>query len=354
MADGIAHNGPSREQLIHALYEAAELEHNLMCTYLYAAFSLKSADEGLSPAEADAVSRWRRSIIDVAIEEMGHLSAVWNITAALGGQPRFGRGNFPLDLGYLPAGIVVKLAPFSEDVLQHFVFLERPEGSDEPEGKGFEPERVFTRVGVGKHLTPMAIDYETVGVFYQNLGKLLRDFSAKHGESAAFSGDPALQLSPSEIDLGGARPVLCLKTALQAFDAIVAQGEGAFAESENSHFNRFVQIREEYRALKAGNPEFDPAWPAAVNPVLRRPPKPEGRVWLENEDAVATVDLANACYQLMLRLIGYSYVIPRPHPEKGLAVDIAISLMRAVTFLGERAARLRAGPSNPHCNAGMS
>jgi CDGSH-type Zn-finger protein/uncharacterized Fe-S cluster protein YjdI len=354
MADGIAHNGPSREQLIHALYEAAELEHNLMCTYLYAAFSLKSADEGLSAGEADAVSRWRRSIIDVAIEEMGHLSAVWNITAALGGQPRFGRGNFPLDPGYLPAGITVKLAPFNEDVLQHFIFLERPEGSDEPEGKGFEPERIFKRVGVGKHLTPMAIDYETVGVFYHGLGTLLRDFSAKHGESAAFSGDPALQLSPSEIDLGGAKPVLCLKTALLAFDAIVAQGEGASADSENSHFQRFAQIRDEYRKLKAANPKFEPAWPAAVNPVLRRPPSPEGKVWLENADAVATVDLANASYQLMLRLIGYSYAIARPHPEKGLAVDLAISLMRAVTFLGERAARLKAGPSNPDCNAGMS
>lgn len=33
-------NPNSREALIHALYEAAELEHNLMCTYLYAAFSL--------------------------------------------------------------------------------------------------------------------------------------------------------------------------------------------------------------------------------------------------------------------------------------------------------------------------
>ncbi len=354
MAHGIAPAGPSREQLIHALYEAAELEHNLMCTYLYAAFSLKSAGEGLSPAEEDAASRWRRSIIDVAIEEMGHLSAVWNITAAIGGQPRFGRGNFPLDPGYLPAGIVVKLAPFGDDVLQHFVHLERPEGSDEPDGEGFEPERVFKRVGVGKHLTPMAIDYETVGDFYQSIGKLLRDFSQLHGESAAFSGDPALQLSPSEIDLGGAKPVLCLKTALQAFDAIVTQGEGASEDSENSHFNRFVKIREEYRGLKAANPAFDPAWPAAVNPVLRRPPKPEGRVWLENDDAVATVDLANACYQLMLRLVAYSYVIPRPHPEKGVAVDLGIALMRVVTFLGERAARLKAGPSNPQCNAGMS
>jgi hypothetical protein len=32
-----------REILINALYEASELEHNLMCTYLYAAFSLKAA-----------------------------------------------------------------------------------------------------------------------------------------------------------------------------------------------------------------------------------------------------------------------------------------------------------------------
>jgi len=79
-------SAPSREQALHALYEAAELEHCLMCTYLYAAFSLKSSvDEGLTPAQLDAVSRWRRAILQVATEEMGHLVAVWNITVALGG-----------------------------------------------------------------------------------------------------------------------------------------------------------------------------------------------------------------------------------------------------------------------------
>src|SRR6185295_1734882 len=97
---------PSREQLIHRLYEAAELEHNLMCTYLYAAFSLKSGTgEGLSAAEADATARWRSVILRVAIEEMGHLAAVWNITSALGASPRFGRANFPLDPGALPASV---------------------------------------------------------------------------------------------------------------------------------------------------------------------------------------------------------------------------------------------------------
>ncbi len=36
--------GTQREHVIGALYEAAELEHNLMCTYLYAAFSLKGGE----------------------------------------------------------------------------------------------------------------------------------------------------------------------------------------------------------------------------------------------------------------------------------------------------------------------
>jgi hypothetical protein len=39
---------PSRERLLYLLTEAAEIEHNLMCCYLYAAFSLRTdAGEGL-------------------------------------------------------------------------------------------------------------------------------------------------------------------------------------------------------------------------------------------------------------------------------------------------------------------
>ena len=36
-----------REAVLHALYEAAELEHNLMCTYLYAAFSMRTRPESV-------------------------------------------------------------------------------------------------------------------------------------------------------------------------------------------------------------------------------------------------------------------------------------------------------------------
>ena len=346
---------PTRERLLHALYEAAELEHNLMCTYLYAAFSLREGeDEGLSPREASAVARWRRAILGVAVDEMGHLTAVWNITAALGGSPRFGRGNFPLDPGGLPASVVVKLAAFNEQVLQHFIHLERPVGSDEADGADFKPEFAFKRGTRPARLMPMGVDYDTVGTFYQRLSDDLSRFVSLVGESAAFCGDPALQLSSAEVDLGGAKPVICAKTALAAFTAIVEQGEGAPVVSAGSHYQTFISIRAEMAELKQHNPDFVPAFPAATNPVQRTPMRPSGRVWIEDEVAAATVDLANTAYGLMLRLIAYTYVVPRPAPEKALTLDLALALMRSVTGLGERAARLPAGPSNPHCNAGMS
>jgi len=345
----------SREALVHQLYEAAELEHNLMCTYLYAAFSLKSGTaEGLSAQEADATARWRQTILHVAIEEMGHLTAVCNITAALGGSPRFGRMNFPLDTGGLPASVVVRLAPFSEAVLQHFIYLERPLGSAEPDGEGFKSDFIFTR-GVGRpRVTPMPIDYDTVGAFYTNLSENLAKFVARVGEKEAFCGDRNLQISRKEIDFQGCDPVFCAKTALAAFEAIVSQGEGASEENPDSHYCRFLHIREELQALRAANPAFEPAYPAAVNPVLRRPVRAGLRVWLENEDAAVTVDVANSAYMLMLRLLSHSYLLPRPHPGKALCVDLALGLMRAMAPLAEQAARLPAGPSNPGCNAGMS
>jgi len=343
----------TREQLIHALHEAAELEQNLMCTYLYAAFSLKDAGEELNAEEEAAVKRWRRAILDIAIDEMGHLAAVWNITAAVGGSPRVGRGNFPIDPGYLPAGVVVKLAPFSLDVLQHFIHLERPATADEPDGGGFE-HAAFQRGRAASFLTPMSFDYDTVGEFYRTIEGSLAVMAGRLGEGGLFCGDPALQLSPGEVGLKGAHVVRCSETAVAALAVIVTEGEGAPEGSPNCHFARFRQILEEYRALLAKNPNFAPAHPAAVNPVLRRPPGISGRIWIEDEETASIVDLANATYQTVLRLLGYSYNVPSPDAEKRLAVGLGIGLMKAVTFLAESAARRPSGPSTPDCNGGMS
>jgi hypothetical protein len=66
-----------REQLIYLLTEAAEIEHGLMCSYLYAGWSLKQRiDEGITQPQLDAVDRWRKQIHGVAMEEMLHLALV--------------------------------------------------------------------------------------------------------------------------------------------------------------------------------------------------------------------------------------------------------------------------------------
>jgi CDGSH-type Zn-finger protein/uncharacterized Fe-S cluster protein YjdI len=345
----------SREQLLHTLYEAAELEHTLMCTYLYAAWSLKDGTaEGLTETQSGHLARWKHDILRVAIEEMSHLVSVWNITIALGGAPRIGRYNFPLEPGTLPASLVVRLAPFNRDTLQHFIFLERPADSAEPDGAGFASARRFLRGNTLARYTPMPDDYETVGAFYASLATQLTDFVAAQGEARAFVGDPSLQLSGAAFGLPQARAVICAKTALAAFDAIVAQGEGATLDMESSHYWRFLSVRDSLDELLREDPDFKPAHPAATNPVLRSPARAEGRVWIEDAAAVATVDLANAGYGLMLRLLAYVYAVPSTDIRKQVMTQLSLGLMRAISPLAEAAARLPAGPSNPGCNAGMS
>ena len=86
-----------REELLFLLSEAAEFEHAVMCSYLFAAMSLKrSVDETLTAEELLIVTRWRRLIISVAVEEMLHLALVNNLITAFGGSGHLGRPNFPV------------------------------------------------------------------------------------------------------------------------------------------------------------------------------------------------------------------------------------------------------------------
>ena len=99
----------SREQLLAWLGEAAEIEHNLMCCYLYAMFSLKrSRVENLTEAELTAVTRWRGVLRGIALEEMTHLTLVSNLMSAVGGAPHFIRPNFPVSPGAYPADVVIE------------------------------------------------------------------------------------------------------------------------------------------------------------------------------------------------------------------------------------------------------
>ena len=340
---------PNREQLLYTLTEAAEIEHNLMCCYLYAAWSLKTEPDDDVDAETRAeIAKWSRAIIDIAIDEMTHLALVANLMNAVGGVAHFGRPNFPIAPGMLPAGLVVRLAPFNADTLQHFIYLERPEGSDEPDAQSFVCDLAYERGQHGLKLTPAAQDYLTVGHLYRSVEDGLRALVARDGVDRVFIGDPALQVGPDTVTMTGLIAVTNLETACQALETIVEQGEGASDHSETSHFQRFVDIRE---ALKA-RPGLQPAYPAATNPVMRHPPFPEGRVWVSRDDARGVIDLGNAAYNHMLRCLSQGFAATDT-AEKKLMVNTAIDLMMAVMPLGQELARLKANDED-ECNAGLS
>lgn len=346
----------TREELIYLLAEAAAIEHNLMCTYLYAAWSLKrGTEDGLTTEEADAVRRWRNAIVSVAVEEMTHLTLACNLTSAVGGAPHFSRPNFPVPPGYHPDGVVVALAPFSRAALDHFIFLERPEGIDEADSSEFPHPAHYERRYVAGSLMPSAQDYNTVGHLYRSIRHGLAVLSRHLGERVLFCGDSASQLGPDDVSLQGVRIVTDLASAEAAIDTIIEQGEGAPSHRDDSHYTRFLAVRAELDRLSAARPGFEPAFPAAHNPVLRPPLDPDGRVFIESEEAAHALDLANAVYGHMLRCLVQSYGRgAEGEAGKHLYAGIGTDLMPLLDALGGHLATLPAGPSHPGIHAGMT
>jgi CDGSH-type Zn-finger protein/uncharacterized Fe-S cluster protein YjdI len=345
----MAESAPSREQLLYWLHEAAEIEHNLMCCYLYAAFSLKRVDPAWSSAQADAVQRWRDAILSVVYEEMAHLALVGNLMSALGGTPNFNRPNFPVDSGPYPAGFVIRLQPFSAETVEHFKFLERPSHQQVAEGAGFEPRKHYRRTVPEGRLSPGARDYATVGELYALIEDALQAACAAAGERALFCGDPALQLDAQLAPLNGVAPVTDLASACRAIETIVAQGEGAGSENEDSHFCRFSRIADELAQLTAADPSFQPAWPAATNPVMNMPLQDSGRVHVDEPRIARWLDIGNALYTTSLRCLvqGFAATTRR---EKAVWLGASFALMRSLTPVGEGlAARpARQAADTPH------
>ena len=345
-----------RPELHYLLAEAAEIEHGLMGCYLYAAYSLKDGEaDGLAPDEAAAVARMRQVLIDVARDEMTHLALVANLLTATGGSPHWQRANFPVSPGYHPAGVVVSLAPFDHATLDHFLYLERPEGVTLPDGEGFSAARSYDRPIQRGRLVPTAQDYETVGHLYRGIRAGLTALAEKHGEGALFCGNPRAQIGSDLIPLHGLSTVTDLASALVAIDTIVTQGEGSPAHHETSHYQRFLSLQTEFAALSAKNPSFCPAHAAARNPVMRKPPQPEGLVWVCREPAASLLDLGNAIYALMLR--GLDILFSHPVDDldvRDALVAGALTPMRVLHPIASYLPRLPATADDQGPRAGLT
>jgi CDGSH-type Zn-finger protein/uncharacterized Fe-S cluster protein YjdI len=344
----------TREQLTYLLTEAAEIEHGLMCSYLFAAYSLRTNDEALSPERRAQLLQWRRTILGVAQEEMTHLALVSNLLSALGSAPHFGRPNFPVAPGYHPAGIVVSLAPFDPATLEHFIYLERPEGSASPEGAGYEHLSYRRGMAAGR-LVPSAQDYATVGQLYHGIRDGFARLAGSLGDAALFVGDPRLQIGPDHFPMAGLCKVRSLADAERALDTIVRQGEGAAVADPKSHYARFSSIRVEYDALLAKDPDFVAARPVAHSPVMRRPPVPAGLVWVDAEPAATILDLGNAAYMLMLRSLATVFSpLALDDATRHAASEMTLLAMHVVAPIAEYLTTQPASTTVPNVTAGLT
>ncbi len=346
-----------REELLYLLCEAAEFEHTVMCSYLYTLWTLKrDVSEGVTAAELQAIERWRRSLRQIALEEMLHLSLVNNILAAVGASPHLWRPEFPVRPGRFPADIVMKLSPFCEATIDHFLYIERPEGIEMADGAGFDHEAHYHRAQRPDLLSPTAQDYVSQGHLYHGAINGLARLVEACGEDDVFVGHGEAQVSAAEFGLPGLFKVTDLASAKRAIEEIVLQGEGAPAHRDNSHYARFAAIKEELLALKKARPEFQPARTAATNPILC-PSHVSGNDVTRVVDPLASkvVDLGNAIYALTMRVFAQIFS-PAPLPRE-MRVELSVAateLMYLTRIVGEAATLLPADPSKPGVMAGLT
>jgi hypothetical protein len=346
----------NRKTLTYLLCEAAELEHGLMCEYLYAAFSLKTRpDDGLTPEQLEAVDRWRGVILAVAAQEMLHWALVNNVLTAVGSAPYVARPHMPHQAKGYPAGVQLALVPFGERALRHFLYLERPEGLEIADADGFDPAGPALPIMAETDIVPWGQEFSTVGHLYRSIQAGIHRLAEKRGEEGLFIGPTDAQATPESFRWPELVPITDTASASKAIDDIVAQGEGARGDWSDAHYGRFLAVLEELQALTAADPAFAPAHPvvgAGARPVDGVVPD----FLITDPVTIAVSDLFNVNYDLILQLlVRYFASLGETREQLDLLAETAVHLMFAVIKpLGSLLAELPVGPEHPGATAGAN
>jgi hypothetical protein len=327
-----------------------------MCEYLYAAFSLKStAGPGLRADQLAAVERWRRVIFGIAGEEMLHWAMVQNLLTAVGSAPYVSRPHMPHQARGYPPGVQVRLLAFGEAALQHFVYLERPEGMEGADAEGFRPAGPPPAPMRPEEVIPRGQDFATVGHLYRSIERGLAYLADKFGEGRLFIGPAFQQADETVFGWPDLRPITDLAGAGRAIERIVEQGEGARGDWADAHYGRFLAVLEDYRAMRREDPAFEPAHPVAAA-ALRGVEGFEPDVYISDPGTGGCSDLFNAVYELLLQMIARYFAFGHETPEqRQVLAHTAVGLMFGVVKpLGLLLAALPVGPDHPDVTAGAS
>lgn len=299
----------SREQLVFLLMQAAELEHGLMCEYLFAQWTLKqSTDERVTARQLELIEAWREAIGGVVMQEMLHLALATNLLTALGAPPHLDRPNFPILSGWYPPGVQIALVPFGERALRHFIYLERPEGMMLEDAEGFRALDAAEPLTDGRSLMAVQQDFATVGQLYHAIETGFAMLVERDGTAEVFLGSPHTQADAEAFRWPEIISVTDLASVGRAIDAIVEQGEGARGDWREAHFGIFSRVLEELRAARVEDPSFEPARevvPAYVHQV----DDADAPVAMITNDLTARVaDLFDAAYEATLMALTRYFV----------------------------------------------
>src|SRR5713226_1959348 len=160
-----------RAELISLLHRAAEIEHCLLLSYLYAACSLRSTPQEFETdangqpnkrraVQFELVHGWKQKIVTTAVEEMLHLHYVQCLLRALGERPHFAlpardaSGDWVVPAWNIDpdapdesaAGTRIILGVVTPDQLQQFITYEATDAVEKHELRGDEITKLFVRL----------------------------------------------------------------------------------------------------------------------------------------------------------------------------------------------------------------
>jgi len=327
---------------VFLLQTAAEIEHSLMIQYLYAAYSLSEGPyKGAPPANAIQLARkWRRTVLGVAREEMGHLLTVQNLLHFIGGPLTFQREDFPYRSLLYPFQFVQE--PLTKDSLAKYIVAEMPAA----------PAENLTEIKARASKAASGSMINRVGILYALLADIFAD--ATKLEDPDLLADTAETVQGRMEDWFGssiilARNVSSRAEAVEALRLIGEQGEGPWTSAAGppSHYDRFLALYREYPETDSASASFAwvPTSPVPINPVTAAPigasdaphtveiSHPTSRLWAQ---------LANVRYRMLLSFLAHalhlegSMGIPSGRTAKGCLRDWAFEEMKGRSVSGLR------------------
>jgi hypothetical protein len=307
--------------VVFLLHTAAEIEHALMVQYLYAAYSLAESNfrgPNVPPDAQRLVSGWRRTILGIAREEMGHLLTVQNLLRFVGGTLNFDREDFPFHTLY---PFRFQLEPLAKPSLAKYVAAEMPENPAQP--AELMREIVQRATGSASGLT-----VNRVGPLYVELATVFADHTRL--ADSDLSPETADSFQAKQDDWFGSSIVIVreLRSRDDAVNALVEigeQGEGLWeptSDTAPSHFDRFIRIYQEYPETDEaiGPVDWIPTRPVPTNPNTLVSPSsdallergrithPLTRLWAQ---------LSNVRYRMLLLSLAHALYLEGPMEVSG-------------------------------------